>query len=154
MVTLTADSTDAEVMTALDASIRRARGTRRALLIELRHNIESADRCIAGDWPVGRAINDLQTKKYEAALAAKRFKFSKLKERPGDRIEGDIIGDVAQHEPYVGWTTEKLISSIYTKIEELRGIVRTNPRDRSFRKGVRLINIRKLIILLVKHIHS
>jgi len=154
MVILTADSTDAEVMIALDASIRRARGMRRALLIELRHNIESADHYIAGDWPVGRAINDLQTNKYEATLEAKRFKLSRLKERPGDRIEGDIIGDVAQHEPYVGWTTEKLISNIYDKIEELRGIVRTNPRDRNFRKGVRLINIRKLMILLVKHIHS
>ena len=61
-----------------------------------------------------------------------------------------VFGDTL----YVGWTTEKLISNIYDKIEELRGIVRTNPRDRNFRKGVRLINIRKLMILLVKHIHS
>ncbi len=84
----------------------------------------------------------------------KKFKFSKLKKSQGDKIGKDIIGDVAQHDPYVGWTTEELISHIYSKIEDLQGIVNTNPRDRSIRKGVRLINIRKWIILLVKHIHS
>ena len=60
MVTLTADSTDTEVMIALDVSIKRARGTRRTLLIELRHNIESTDKYIAGDWPVDRAIKGLE----------------------------------------------------------------------------------------------
>ena len=154
MATLTADSTDAEVMTALDASIRRARGKRRALLSELRDNVESTDKYIAGAWPVDRAIRDLQTTKYEAALAAKRFKFSSLKKGWGDKVRQNVVGDSAQHKPYVGWTTEELISNIYSKIEDLQGIVRTNPRDTSIRKGVRLINIRKLMILLVKHIHS
>lgn len=153
MVALTAGSTDAEVMTALDASIRRARGTRRALLIELRDNVESTDRYIAGDWPVDRVIATLKTPQYESALKRK-FKFSKLRKGWGDKVKENVVGDSAQHKPYVGWTTEELISNIYSKIEDLQGIVRTNPRDRSIRKGVRLINIRKLMILLVKHIHS
>jgi len=154
MVTLTAASTDTEVMTTLDASIRRARGERRALLIELRHNVESTDRYIAGDWPVDQAIKGLEVTKYESA-SKKKFTFSKLKKSWGDKIEKGTVGDVAQHEHFVGWTTEELISHIYSKVEVLQGIVNTNPRDRIVRrKGVRLTNIRKWIILLVKHIHS
>jgi hypothetical protein len=54
----------------------------------------------------------------------------------------------------VGWSTERLFSNIYVKIKDLQTIVRMDPENKKIRKGVRLINILKLMLLLMKHINA
>ena len=66
----------------------------------------------------------------------------------------EIVGDQSQYKRYVGWTTEKLLSNIVVKIRGLKTTVEMDPDNVKIRKRVRLINILKLTLLLIKHINS
>jgi hypothetical protein len=65
-----------------------------------------------------------------------------------------VTGKQPQYRQYVGWTTERLFSNIFVKIQDLQTIVRIDPRNERIRKGVRLVNILKLMLLLMKHINA
>ena len=103
-----------------------------------------------GDSPIDKVIARLEIKHMDAALESD-FNFGSLKR---GKLKQSTVGEVPQHRPYVGWTTEHLFSSIYLKIKQLQTIVEIDPDNERFRKSVRLINIRKLMILLLKHIVS
>jgi hypothetical protein len=142
---LTIISTTASVLPTLDRLIKGTRGRKRALLLELRSDIQLIGLYTEGDSPIDKVIAKLEIEKMEAALESD-FNFRSLKK--------STVGDVPQQRPYVGWTTEELFSSIYLKIKQLQTIVEIDPDNEQFRKSVRLINIRKLMILLLKHIVS
>ncbi len=147
---LTIISTTASVLPTLDRLIKRARGRKRVLLLELRNDIQLIGLYTEGDSPIDKVIAKLEIEKMEAALESD-FNFRSLKK---GKLKQSTVGDVPQHRPYVGWTTEQLFSSIYLKIKQLQTIVEIDPDNERFRKSVRLINIRKLMILLLKHIAS
>jgi hypothetical protein len=48
----------------------------------------------------------------------------------------------------------RLFTHIYVKIKTLKTLVDIDPENEKYRKNVRLINLRKLMILLLKHISS
>jgi hypothetical protein len=147
---LTIISTTASVLPTLNKLIKGTRGRKRALLLELRNDIQLIGLYTEGDSPIDKVIAKLEIKHMEAALESD-FNFGSLKK---GRLKQNTVGDVPQHQPYVGWTTEQLFSSIYLKIKQLQTIVEIDPDNERFRKSVRLINIRKLMILLLKHIAS
>jgi hypothetical protein len=147
---LTIISTTASVLPTLDRLIKGTRGRKRALLLELRNDIQLIGLYTESDSPIDKVIARLEIKHMEAALESD-FNFGSLKK---GKLRESTVGDVVQHRPYVGWTTEQLFSSIYLKIKQLQTIVEIDPDNKRFRKSVRLINIRKLMILLLKHIVS
>jgi hypothetical protein len=69
-------------------------------------------------------------------------------------LTDNVAGKHPQYQRYVGWTTERLFSNIAVKIENLQTIAKMDPDDRRIRKGVRLVNILKLMLLLMKHINT
>ena len=116
----------------------------------MRRNIGLIGLYTEGNSPLDSVIAKLETKHLEATLES-NFGFNSLKK---GKVRKSTTGDVPQHKKYVGWTTERLFSSIYLKVKKLQTIVEIDPYNERYRKSVRLLNIRKLMILLLKHIKS
>jgi hypothetical protein len=138
------------VLETINAWVRGTRGWRRRLQLELLSNIELIFSYIRYDLPVDDVIANLQTENMKAALES-GFNFNSLKK---GKVREVVAGDQPQYQQYVGWSTEKLFSNIYVKIKDLQTIVRMDPHNERIRKGVRLINVLKLMLLLMKHINA
>jgi hypothetical protein len=138
------------VLETINAWVRGTRGWRRRLQLELLSNIELIFSYIRYDLPVDDVIANLQTENMKAALES-GFNFNSLKK---GKVREAVAGDQPQYQQYVGWSTEKLFSNIYVKIKDLQTIVRMDPHNERIRKGVRLVNVLKLMLLLMKHINA
>ena len=69
-------------------------------------------------------------------------------------VSADVAGDQLQYQQYIGWSAERLLSRIYVKTQDLQTVVASDPDNQRIRKGVRLINVLKLMLLLTKHINA
>jgi hypothetical protein len=138
------------VLETINGWIRGTRGWRRKLQLELLSNIELIFSYLRYDLPVDDVIANLQTANAKSALES-GFNFKSLKK---GNVRNDIAGDQPQYQQYVGWSTERLFSNIYVKIKDLQTIVSMDPDNEKIRKGVRLVNILKLMLLLMKHINA
>ncbi len=130
--------------------LKNTRGTKRSLLLELQKNINLIYLYTKGGAPIERVIERLEVARYEAAVQS-NFDFGSLKHK---RLQKRTVEGAPQFGPYVGWTTEQLFENIYLKIHTLKSIVAIDTKGDKFRKNVRLINILKLMLLLLKHIKS
>ena len=142
--------TTTSVVKALRSLLKGSRGVKRALLLELQSNIQVILLSREGEVPIDRLIRKLDVSHCKAALES-NFNFASLKHA---RVSEALTQGMAQFRPYVGWTTEQLFSSIYLKVTELRNIADMNSDGKQFRKGVRLLNALKLMLLLLKHLKS
>jgi hypothetical protein len=143
-------TTAASVVSALRPLIKSSRGIKRGLLMELQSNIQLIFLYTEGGLPIDSVIRKLDTSRCKAALESD-FNFSLLKRAAVSR---SLAHGVAQFKPYIGWTTEQLFSAIYLKISELQHIVEIDPNNKQFRKGVRLLNVFKLMLLLLRHLRT
>lgn len=142
--------TTTSVVKALQSLVKGSRGVKRALLLELQSNIQLILLYTEGTVPIDKLIRKLDVSHCKAALES-NFNFSSLKR---GRVREALTEGAAQFKPYVGWTTEQLFSSIYLKLKELQSIVDIDSDGKQFRKGVRLLNALKLMLLLLKHLKS
>jgi hypothetical protein len=140
--------TTTSVVKALRSLLKGSRGIRRALLLELQNNIQLVLLYREGQVPIDKLIRKLDVSHCKAALQSD-FNFASLKR---GRVSEALTQGVAQFGPYVGWTTEQLFSNIYLKITELQNIVDIDSEGKQFRKGVRLLNVLKVMLLLLKHL--
>lgn len=138
------------VLNAVNLWVRGARGHKRKILLELQRNIKLIFSYGRYDLPIDEVIAGLQTTNMEAALESD-YNFDKLKRGP---VTEQVAGEEPQYQQYIGWTTEGLFSNIYVKITDLQTIIKMDPHNEKIRKRVRLINILKLMLLLMKHINS
>jgi hypothetical protein len=138
------------VLETINGWVRGTRGWRRKLQLELLSNIELIFSYLRYDLPVDDVIANLQTGNTKSALES-GFNFNSLKK---GNVRDDVAGDQPQYQQYVGWSTERLFSNIYVKIKDLQTIVSMDPDNEKIRKGVRLVNILKLMLLLMKHINA
>jgi len=138
------------VLATVNAWVKGSRGWKRRLQLELLSNVELIFSYVRYDLPVDDVIANLQTGSMKAALES-GFNFDALRRA---RVSADVAGDQPQYQQYVGWSTERLFSNIYVKIQDLQTIVAMDPDNERIRKGVRLINILKLMLLLLKHINA
>jgi hypothetical protein len=95
-------------------------------------------------------INKLATGVYKEAVKSD-FNFNALKKT---RLSARLVAGVKQLQPYVGWTTEQLFENVYLKIHALKTITDVDPDNNKFRIKIRLTNLHKVMILLLKHIKS
>ncbi|MEA3374748.1 MAG: hypothetical protein U9R72_00880 [Chloroflexota bacterium] len=138
------------VLETVNAWVRRSRGWKQKLQLELLSNIELIFSYVKYDLPIDDVIANLQTENMKEALES-GFNFGSLRR---GRLTEEVAGDQPQYQQYVGWSTERLFSNIYVKIRDLQTIVRMDPHNEKIRKGVRLTNILKLMLLLMKHINA
>lgn len=143
-------STTASVINTLNALIKGTKGDKRALLLELQGNIRLMVLYVDGGAPIDKVIKKLDVSRCKAALES-NFKFNSLKR---GKVSRAATKGVPQYKAFVGWTTEQLFSSIYLKIRDLQNIVEIDPANKRFRKNVRLLNVLKLMLLLLRHLRS
>jgi hypothetical protein len=138
------------VSKSISSWVKRARGRKRKLLLELQCNVELIFSYGRYDLPIDDVIANLQTAQVEAALESD-YNLNLLK-------KGEVTKRTAGKEPhyqqYVGWTTERLFTNLYVKIKDLQTIIKIDPHNENIRKRVRLINILKQMLLLTKHINA
>jgi len=138
------------IRAAVHAWVQGTKGWKKKLQLELQINIELILSYLECDLPVDSVIASLETSNMKAALET-GFNVNKLKR---GKVSDEVAGDQPQYRQYVGWTTDKLFSNIYVKITDLQTIVEMDPDNEKIRKSVRLINILKLMLLLMKHINA
>ncbi len=143
-------SATAAVIDTLRALVKGTRGTKRVLLLELEHNIRLILLYARGGAPIDKIIKKLEVARCQAALESD-FSFKSVKR---GRVSKATAADAAQLQPYVGWTTERLFASVYLKVRELQTIVEIDSGNAHFRKSVRLLNVLKLMLLLLRHLRS
>jgi hypothetical protein len=141
-------STTASVASTFQSLLKNTRGTQRAVLLELQKNINLLNLFINDEAKTEAIIKKLDVREYEKAVKSD-FNFKDLKKT---RVSGRLVKDVKFLEPYIGWQTEKLFENIYLKIHQLKTIIDVDPSNVNFRLGVRLKNLHKIMILLLKHI--
>ena len=141
-------STAASVAKFIHSLIKSTRGTKRTLLIELKQNIQLIYLHFESGTPIDRVIAKLDSSYYKKAVES-NFNFNSLQKA---KLKEKLINNVPQYKHYVGWTTEQLFTNIYLKIHTLQIIVEIDAKNEKLRKNVRLINILKLMLLLLKHI--
>jgi hypothetical protein len=137
----------------INALIKESRGTKREVLRELHDNIDRIalyqQTGMRADG-INRVVNALQVATYLAASKA-GFDFNALQKR---KLAAETVRDVPQFKSLVGLSTEQLFDKVYAAIHRLRIICAEYPDDPKLRKNVRLINIFKLMLVLVRHIKS
>ena len=143
-------STTASVASTFQSLLKNTRGTQRALLLELQKNINLLNLFIDDTSRTAIIIKKLNVAEYEK-VAKSDFNFKDLKKT---RVSGRLVLNIKSLQPYAGWQTEQLFENIYLKIHQLKSIVNISPDDKNFRLSVRLKNLHKIMILLLKHIKS
>ena len=121
--------------------------------MELQNNINRISVYIESgedEKGINKVIAALHTGCYEKANKD-GFDFNSLKRR---RLSASLLKDLPQFKAYKGFNTEQLLDKLYTWIHRLKIITKDYPENRKFRKRVRLINIWKLMLLVVKHINT
>ena len=135
---------------SVNAILKNAKGHKRAVLRELRENLNLLLLARKNQLPSDKVISKLERKNYLAASDAgfnfKSIKRSSLKEK--------TTRDVPQFKKYIGWSTERLLENIYLKVKQLQDIIEMQVTVESLNLNTRLENLTRLMILLLQHIKS
>jgi hypothetical protein len=143
-------SSAASAAKIIQSLLKDTRGTRRAILLELRKNIDLLFLFLDDESKYQSVINRLETRAYTSASES-GFDFNTIKK---SKVSTRILGEVKQLQSYAGWTTEELFENIYLRINQLKNIIEIAPESRKFRLNVRLKNLHKMMVLLIKHIKT
>lgn len=143
-------SSAASVAKTIQSLIKNTRGVKRSLLLELQKNLNLLYLFLGDESKVSTIVNKLDVCVYEAAVKT-NFDFNDIKK---GKLNPRVTGNLKQLQPYVGWTTEQLFENIYLKIHQLKSINEIDPANSKFRVGVRLKNLHKMMLLLIKHVKS
>ncbi len=126
----------------------RSKGDARALVGELKDNLSYLDMVATDGVPLGDVADKLSITEYRR-LSNEGFNFNKLKRSKISRypsLEGTDL------EAWGGKDTEELVDAIYDKINEIKIRYPYVGDSKRYRWSVRVINIRKRIWLLLKHV--
>ena len=143
-------SSAASAAKIIQSLLKDTRGTRRAILLELRKNMDLLYLFLDDESKYKSVINRLETTAYTSASGS-GFDFNSIKK---GKVSKKIPGEVKQLQPYAGWSTEELFENIYLRIHQLKNIIEIAPESKKFRLNVRLKNLHKMMVLLIKHIKS
>jgi len=134
----------------LAAWSKRARGSARSLIGELRDNLSYLDMVAQDGVELGEVLEKLSVSEYKR-LSNEGFDFNTLQKK---RIEKLPSLSGTELEPWGGKSTEDLVHSIYEKLIELKIRYPHVAKVGRYRWGVRVNNIRKRIWLLQRHVQG
>lgn len=143
-------STAASVTDTVSRLVRNTRGIKRALLLEVQRNTNLLYLFLEDASKQRTVIKRLETRCYEEAVES-NFDFAGIKR---GKVTKQVVGDIPQFQPYVGWTTEQLFENIHLKIHDLKSIIEIDPDNKKFRVSVRMKNLLKMMLLLLKHVKA
>lgn len=143
-------TTTEKMVKTVDSVIKNAKGYKRALLRELKENLNLLLLVRNKHFSAGKVIPKLQTKNYLAASDA-GFNFKLVKRAP---LQGKTTRGVPQFKRYLNWSTERLFENIYLKINQLQSVIELGTDPSNFDLDIRVENLTRLMILLLNHIYS
>lgn len=141
-------SSAAKTVQAFKGIMKGTRGDARALLEELKENAGLCWLVVEKNIKPEKIINELTCKEYDRLLRTE-FKFNSLK-RKSVRDYPEIAG--TELSVFTGKSTEYLLVNIYDKLKELKRIYRIDKNTPGIRWRVRIINLQKRILLLLRHL--
>lgn len=138
----------AGTLSAFKGVMKGTRGDSRALLEEIKENAGLCWLVVEKNLEAEKIIKELSTKEYDRLLRTD-FNFNSLKRRPVADYKTIKDTELAS---FAGKPTEGLLVNIYDKIKELRRIYRIDRHTPGIRWRVRIINLQKRNLLLLRHL--
>ncbi len=137
-------------LSALAAWRKKARGDARALVGELKDNLDYLDMVAEDGVALGAVVDKLSVAEYRR-LAKEGYNFNALKKQKIASYESLKGTDLAS---WAGKPTEDLIESIFEKLSTLKIKFPHVADNKKYRWRVRVNSIRKRIWLLLKHVSA
>ena len=133
---------------AFKGVMKGARGDSRALLEEIKENAGLCWLVVEKNIAAEKIINELSSSEYDRLLRTD-FNFNGLKRKPIKAYREIKQTELAV---FTGKSTEYLLVNIYDKLKELQRIYRVDKNTSGIRWRVRVINLQKRILLLLRHL--
>ncbi len=143
-------SSSGSAMKSITSWWNKSKGDSRALIGELKDNLTYLNMVATDDVPLGDVVEKLSVIEYKR-LSNEGYNFNKLKKTNITKYPSLKATDL---EKWGGKETEKLVESIYDKINQLKIHFPHVGNNKKYRWGVRVNNIRKRVWLLLKHVSS
>jgi len=143
-------TTTEKMVKTVDSVIKNTKGHKRAILRELKENLNLLLLVRNEHFFAGKVIPKLQSKNYLVASDA-GFNFKLIKRSP---LQERTTRGVPQFKRYINWSTEKLFENIYLKIKQLQNMVELGSDSPQVDLNMRVENLTRLMILLLNHIYS
>jgi hypothetical protein len=143
-------STGGSALSALTAWKKKAKGNARALIAELKDNLNYLDMVAEDGVDLAAVVNKLSIVEYKR-LSKEGYNFNALKKQKiagYDSLKGTDLSS------WSGKSTEALIESIFEKLNDLTIKYPHVAQNSKYRWSVRVDNIRKRIWLLLKHVST
>ena len=147
---LKALSSGGSAMKSITSWWNKSKGDSRAIIGELKDNLLYLEMVAVDNVPLGDVAEKLSVIEYKR-LSKEGFNFNKLKRTKITKYPSLKGSDL---EKWGGKETEELVISIYDKVNEIKIRFPHVGDNKKYRWGVRVINIRKRIWLLLKHVSS
>ncbi|MBN1834928.1 MAG: hypothetical protein JW820_03695 [Spirochaetales bacterium] len=140
----------AAAVDALSGLIRRSKGRRRALLLELRGNLSLLHEFLKSDLDPKQTVKQLEMESFRS-LWGSNFSFAALERR---KVSKACAAGAASLERYVGWRTERVFETLYARIAHLKKLaaIGHDPARVDLRR--RLQNLFLLLLLIVRHLEA
>jgi hypothetical protein len=143
-------TTTEKMAKSVNAILKNSKGHKRAVLRELKENLNLLLLARKNQLPSDKVISKLERKNYLAASDA-GFNFKSIKR---SSLKQKTTRDVPQFKKYIGWSTERLLENINLKIKQLQDIIDMQVVSKNLDLNTRLENLTRLMILLLQHIKS
>jgi len=143
-------TTTEKMAQSVNTILKNAKGHKRAVLRELKENLNLLLLAKKNQLPSDKVISKLERKNYLAASDA-GFNFKSIKR---SSLKQKTTRDVPQFKKYIGWSTERLLENIYLKVKQLKDIIDMQVVSKNLDLNTRLENLTRLMILLLQHIKS
>lgn len=127
--------------------------TMRGVLTEMHLNFERIDDYFQVRNPIHQVIRTLSVTALKEALFDSDFDFNNF-ERKKIHVRKLFENPDYFTLNYDGWTTERMFNQLYEKIVRLQEISQEYGDNPHYRLGVRLGNIRKMMVLLYLHLRD
>lgn len=140
----------AETVKAFREVLKGTKGDTRALLEEIKENAGLCWLVVEKKIAPEKIIDELSSKEYDRLLRTD-FNFNTLKRKaiPAYKeIDNTVLA------AYAGQSTETLLVNIYDKVKDLKRIHRIDKNTQGIRWRVRIINLQKRMLLLLRHLSN
>lgn len=143
-------SAGGSAMQSMTSWWKKSKGDSRALIGELKDNLQYLDMVATDGVPLGDVVEKLSIAEYKR-LAKEGFNFNNLEK---SKISNYPSLKGTDLESWGGKETEALVVSIYDKLNEIKIRFPHVGDNQKYRWSVRVNNIRKRIWLLLVHVGS
>lgn len=141
-------SSATKTITAFKAVMKGTKGDTRALLEEIKENAGLCWLVVEKNVSPEKIIKELSSQEYDRLLRTD-FNFNSLSRK---RIKSYKEIKDTELSVFSGKTTELLLINIYDKLKDIKRIHRVDRNTAGIRWRVRIINLQKRMLLLIRHL--